>query len=65
MLTLADIDEALAHARAVPVEDRGAGWVAFVDGLLEQRAAIQRADARLSEIKAERTAVVFSGNVGR
>ena len=61
MLTLADIDEALQHARAVPVEDRGAGWQAFVDGLLEQRRALQQADQRLAEIKAERMAVVFSG----
>lgn len=65
MLTLEELDEALQHARAVPEDQRGAGWRAFVDGLLEQRAAIQRADARLAEIKAERTAVVFSGNVGR
>lgn len=40
MLTLDDVDEALQHATAVPVEDRGEGWYAFVDGLLEQRAKL-------------------------
>lgn len=35
--TLDDIDEALTHARAVPVEDRGDAWYAWVDGLLERR----------------------------
>lgn len=60
MPTLADIDEALQHCRAVPVEERGAGWQAYVDGLLEQRRALQKADQRLAEIKEERTNVVFS-----
>ena len=37
MLTVEEIDEALTHARAVPVDKRGAGWHAYVDSLLEMR----------------------------
>lgn len=37
--TLPDIDEALAHLRAVPVEDRGPAWTAYLDAILEMRAA--------------------------
>lgn len=37
MPTLAEVDEALEHAKGVPVEERGPAWWAFVDGLLEQR----------------------------
>ena len=35
--TLAEVDEALEHARAVPADERGAAWHSYVDGLLEQR----------------------------
>jgi len=35
--TLVEVDEALAHARAVPEDQRGDAWAAWVDGLLEQR----------------------------
>ena len=35
--TLADIDEALTHLRAVPVEDRGVAWRAYTDAVLELR----------------------------
>lgn len=35
--TLADVDEALEHARAVPSDERGSAWHSYVDGLLEQR----------------------------
>lgn len=38
MPTLAEVDEALAHAQRVPIENRGAAWYAYVDRLLEQRA---------------------------
>lgn len=37
MPTLDDIDEALEHCRAVPPEERGAAWHAYVDSLLAQR----------------------------
>jgi hypothetical protein len=37
MMTVDDIDEAINHARAVPVEERGDAWFAFVDSLLDQR----------------------------
>lgn len=53
-VTLADVDEALEHCRAIPVEERGTAWQAYVDGLLEQRKAIQAADRRIAEIRAER-----------
>ena len=35
--TLMDIDEALTHLSLVPVDQRGAGWRAFMDAMLEQR----------------------------
>jgi predicted secreted protein len=37
--TVAEIDEALGYARQMPAADRGAAWHAFVDRLLEMRAA--------------------------
>jgi hypothetical protein len=40
MPTLAELDEALGHARQVPAEQRGSAWYAYVDRLLEQRAQI-------------------------
>lgn len=33
-----EIDEALRHANAIPADERGALWQAFVDRLLDQRA---------------------------
>jgi hypothetical protein len=35
--TLGDIDEALTHLSLVPLNERGAGWRAFMDAMLEQR----------------------------
>lgn len=35
--TLGDIDEALTHLSRVPIDERGAGWRAFMDAMLEQR----------------------------
>jgi hypothetical protein len=37
--TVAEIDEALGYARQLPADQRGAAWHAFVDRLLEMRAA--------------------------
>jgi hypothetical protein len=37
MPTLAEVDEALQHCRAVPPDERGAAWHAYVDSLLAQR----------------------------
>jgi hypothetical protein len=37
--TLAEIDEALGYAKQLPANERGAAWHAFVDRLLEMRAA--------------------------
>jgi hypothetical protein len=36
--TVAEIDEALGHARRLPHDERGPAWFAFVDRLLEMRA---------------------------
>jgi hypothetical protein len=36
---IAEIDEALGYARQLPADQRGAAWHAFVDRLLEMRAA--------------------------
>ena len=36
-ITLADVDEALAHANRIPLDDRGPLWQAFVDRLLDDR----------------------------
>jgi hypothetical protein len=40
--TLAEIDEALGYAKQLPANERGAAWHAFVDRLLEMRAALQK-----------------------
>lgn len=56
MLTLAEIDEAINHARAVPVEERNAGWYAFVDSLLEQRVQL----ASTAQQRRETRVVTFS-----
>lgn len=42
-LTLAEVDEALTHLRAVPAEERGPAWHAYCDSLLEERARIEQA----------------------
>lgn len=45
-LTLDEIDEALQHLRAIPLEERGAAWYAYCDSLLEERRQLApRADA--------------------
>lgn len=41
MPTLTEVDEALAHAQAVAVDERGAAWHAYVDKLLELRRDLQ------------------------
>ena len=56
-LTLAEVEEALEHLRAVPAEERGAAWSSYLDALLDQRGALIKADERLTEIKAERASV--------
>lgn len=45
MPTLEEIDEALAHANAVAIEDRGTMWASFVDRLLEERQAQSKVHA--------------------
>jgi hypothetical protein len=35
--TLAEIDEALNHLKAIPDTERGTAWRAYLDTLLEQR----------------------------
>lgn len=35
--TLQEIDEALFHAQLVPSDERGPGWHAYIDRLLELR----------------------------
>ena len=37
--TVDEIDEALTYAQQLPPDERGPGWYAFVDRLLEMRAA--------------------------
>jgi hypothetical protein len=43
--TLAEIDEALTHAQQIPADQRGPGWYAFTDRLLEMRAHQQNTGA--------------------
>lgn len=40
--TVEEIDQALQHLRAIPVDQRGPAWSAYVDKVLELR---QRAEA--------------------
>lgn len=55
-LTLAEVEEALEHLRAVPADERGAAWHSYCDSLLEQRVLLARTD-----VQARETRVVFSG----
>ena len=41
---LAEVDEALRHAQAVPEDERGAAWAKYVDGLLDKRARLARTE---------------------
>ena len=54
--SLDDVEEALRHAQAVPVEQRGVAWQVYVDSLLDKRVRL----ARTAEQQRE-TRVVFSG----
>ena len=38
---LSDIDEALMHASLIPESERGPGWHAFTNALLEQRKKLE------------------------
>jgi hypothetical protein len=40
--TLDDIDEALRHLSLMPASNRGAGWRAYLDAVLEQRAGLEK-----------------------
>lgn len=37
--SLEEIDEALQHLRAIPVDERGPAWSAYLDKMLELRKA--------------------------
>lgn len=50
-LTLAEVEEALQHLRAVPAEERGAAWHSYCDSLLEQRKQLAGTDAQLRETR--------------
>lgn len=40
MATLEEIEEGLRHLSLVPPDERGAGWHAYANSLLEQRKAL-------------------------
>jgi hypothetical protein len=42
---LDEIDEALTYAQQLPADQRGQGWHAFTDRLLEMRAALKNTGA--------------------
>jgi len=44
MPTLPEIDEALGHLRAIPADERGTAWYAYVNSLLEQRRKLAPAE---------------------
>jgi hypothetical protein len=50
-LTLADVEEALQHLRAVPESERGAGWSAYLDSLLDQRVLLAGTESQLRETR--------------
>lgn len=41
MPSIEEVDEALHHTSLVPPDCRGAGWEAWVDALLDQRAELE------------------------
>ena len=50
-LTLAEVEEALEHLRAVPPAERGAAWHSYCDSLLEQRVLLARTQAASRETR--------------
>ena len=54
MPTLAEVEEALQHARAVPADQRGNAWHAYVDTLLEYRKILAGTDAQHRETRVVR-----------
>ena len=47
MPTLDEIDEALDHCQRIPQAERGDGWHAYVNALLEQRRLIPGHERRI------------------
>lgn len=62
--TLQEVDEALAHAKRIPIEDRGAAWWSFVDGLLEQRRELEKNDATPAPLPEEQQDTPFTPAIG-
>jgi hypothetical protein len=42
--TIVDVDEALSHLNQVPVDERGSGWSAYLDAVLDKRLTAQHHD---------------------
>ena len=51
---LTEVDEALRHAQAVPEDERGSGWYAMVDCLLDKRARLARTAFQARETRVVR-----------
>lgn len=51
---LAEVDEELRHAQAVPEGERGAAWGRYVDGLLDKRARLARTEFAARETRVVR-----------
>ena len=51
---LAEVDEALRHAQAVPEAERGVAWARYVDGLLDKRARLARTEFAARETRVVR-----------
>jgi acyl-CoA reductase-like NAD-dependent aldehyde dehydrogenase len=56
LMTVAEVDDALGRARAIPEAERGEIWQAIVDELLERRVALATVEENVRTIRVLRAA---------
>ena len=54
LLSIDEVDEALARARMIPEAERTEVWSSSVDALLDRRAELARVEASLRDIRVMR-----------
>lgn len=54
LMSVHEVDDALARAHRIPDEDRGEMWQAIVDELLDRRVALAGVEANLRDIRVMR-----------
>ena len=54
LLSITEVDDALARARRIPEDERTEMWQGIVDALLDRRAALAGVEANLRDIRVMR-----------